>query len=687
MSTPNDRSIEQRLGALLPPAPSVEEAPALPPAQQASAAQQASISAAAQHAPALPPAQQASIPAAAQQSPVSEDSDSDEEEEEEIDLSYEEKLSLLRVVADSNPMIPAEFQARLESNLPKPLQFRKLQCLFHPDKTRFGVELKEETARAATNLNGWRDKLGGNRDNFWFGRGITAYEEGDLSERHKEAHQKATPYLKVFFDAMTQNVRLEPSDKDMDAQTKAAVEEIKKLNRKMRKENKEENLKDETGKIRLTSLAGQWRGILMLEDPVTRQKAIESCQESCAMHGWPPEWADLRGYVPQPGANPHPGASSNLSASSQPEASSNLSANPPPGARHPGASSNISADPQPTGLDPQPAIGDVWEPLPRLSQRLWNVTGNQIRTVSIPRRQIYRFVKPGYTSSGERILAVQELGRFGARFVVENPQGETRFVSCSSAGGQTALKGAKDVKVPSFLQDQEDLRIIRDKVRAGGFYGLNFVAVAESDASSNRLPFIGVGFWHTEDERNLGRTDVAISRSALKDILSASEAEKLIAEFMTNEPAMTSVREALQFMGVMPPTPFMLPWKKAPLSLPQPEIEDQIQDLQAQLQQLQLQKSAQQTVYRQPPRQPEAQQPGYHELQQQSQAQESGLRGNFKSSGTGTNGLSTNFKRGSPVIYSLSTNFNRSSSDISSSHLANRSSPITSLNPPVTAAR
>ncbi|KAJ5602067.1 hypothetical protein N7510_011601 [Penicillium lagena] len=172
---------------------------------------------------------------------------------------------------------------------------------------------------------------------------------------------------------------------------------------------------------------------------------------------------------------------------------------------------------------------------------LQSVSG-QKRVIALKPRKTHRAVQPGFTSSGEKILFIQSLGLNGnARFVVTDAEGNVRLVSASSAGGQPALDGAKRTGVPYTLQDPAKILELRDLVRCGGVYGLEFVAIGEWDMTNTRLPFIVVLFYH---ENEKGRREEAISRSSLTKILAKREAEKLVAESIVGDPEM-SLKEAL----------------------------------------------------------------------------------------------------------------------------------------------
>jgi hypothetical protein len=154
--------------------------------------------------------------------------------------------------------------------------------------------------------------------------------------------------------------------------------------------------------------------------------------------------------------------------------------------------------------------------------QLWNSTGGKTRTIALVPRKTTRSINPGYTSSGEKIRMVQNLGLFSARFVVEDTQGRVWLRSSAAAGGQPALEGAKTARIPSTLQKDEEIRNLRQRVRSDGQYGLNWVAVGEWDPTKKSLPFIVVGFWHQGVQGSM--QEPGLSQAALRKILAPREA-------------------------------------------------------------------------------------------------------------------------------------------------------------------
>ena len=113
----------------------------------------------------------------------------------------------------------------------------------------------------------------------------------------------------------------------------------------------------------------------------------------------------------------------------------------------------------------------------------------------------------------------------------------------AAAGGQPALEGVKKAGVPETVQDETTILKFQQQVRSGsGTYGLTFVAVGGWNISNKRLPFIVVGFYHTN---NNGMEEAAVSQSNLGKILAPHEAECLIVEGIVGYPDL-SLREALK---------------------------------------------------------------------------------------------------------------------------------------------
>jgi hypothetical protein len=187
--------------------------------------------------------------------------------------------------------------------------------------------------------------------------------------------------------------------------------------------------------------------------------------------------------------------------------------------------------------------------------------GGLIRNITVKPRKVSRFVRPGFTSSGEQICMIQWLGKFSPRFVVMDSEGGMRLMSGAAAGGQPALNGAMTVNIPSTTTKPNEIKSLNRMVMSGGGYGLSWVAVGELHPDRTKLPFIVVGFWH-QDVNKL--SEVGISRSSLAKVVSSKEAERLISESLVGSPDCT-VREALNMLAPgairdVPPPQLALPY-------------------------------------------------------------------------------------------------------------------------------
>ncbi|GIK07676.1 hypothetical protein Aspvir_003342 [Aspergillus viridinutans] len=503
--------------------------PAQAPAQTSAPAQAAPPAMAAAQAPAQTPAAAQTpaptqIPAipSTQQHQRSNSADIDMEEDEE--LGHNEKLLIIRAISDA-PDDPTTFKNALDNALPFAVDFRKLQALLHPDK--YQGEEKIQAQKAFQKLLSFREKSGSllpgaadRHTNFYYGNDASRpaeHVEGQLSSYHKDAHERATPHLKVLFSALEHNPRLNPQAnlEGLDEKAKAAVAAIDSINAEMRAGNERLKKDPDLGMIRYPELFGRWRVFFLQPELIPTQSAANL--QWCQKFHYPNEWATF-----SIGAS---ASSANSSGNSQPHASTDTPGN---------------------------------------SVQLWNSTGGQIRTIAIVPRKTTRSINPGYTSSGETIRMVQSLGR-SARFVVEDAQGRVRLVSSAAAGGQPALDGATRANIPTTLRGEQEIMKLRDQVRAGGQYGLNWLAVRELELGKSRLPFIVAGFWHQGTTTPL--REEGVSRSALKKILAPHEADRLIAENMIGDPGY-SVKEAL---AILSPGANSHSRPTAPLALPDRE--------------------------------------------------------------------------------------------------------------------
>ncbi|KAJ5288442.1 hypothetical protein N7508_007542 [Penicillium antarcticum] len=314
-----------------------------------------------------------------QQHQRSSSADTDMEEDEE-DLSHNEKLLIIRAISDASDD-PTTFKNALDNALPFAVDFRKLQALLHPDK--YHGEEKIQAQKAFQKLLSFREKSGGllpgeadRHTNFYYGNDASRpveHVEGRLSSYHKDAHERATPHLKVLFSALEKNTRLNPQAnlEGLDEKAKAAVAALDSINAEMRVGNERMKKDPDLGTIRYPDLFGRWRVFFLQPELIPTQSAANL--QWCEKFHYPNEWANF-------GASE---SSANSSANSQPQAGADIPGN---------------------------------------SIQLWNSTGGQTRTIAIVPRKTTRSINPGYTSSGETIRMIQWLGKISARFVVEGAQ-------------------------------------------------------------------------------------------------------------------------------------------------------------------------------------------------------------------------------------------------------------------------
>jgi hypothetical protein len=303
-----------------------------------------------------------------------------------------------------------------------------------------------------------------------------------------------------------------------------AYDEIDAINTKIRNDNKLGNKDFDLGIVRADKFLTMWGPLFRPEGEMLKPTQMMALQEFCRQFHYPNGWANL----PPSGQNYLTKPTDQFQPESTAQASTSVSQN---------------------------------------SIQLRNASaGGQIRAISIRPRTTARSIKPGFTSSGERITMIQLLGLSSARFVVEDAQGGIRLVSSAASGGSPALEGAMKAKIQETLRKEEDIRVLRDRVRAGGTYGLKFVAVGEWDARKDRLPFIVVGFYHEGDNAPL--REEGLSRSALRKILAPREADRLIAENMVSNPSIP-LKDALRMLS--PAQPESLPMQQPYLGLPDRE--------------------------------------------------------------------------------------------------------------------
>lgn len=393
--------------------------------------------------------------------------------------------------------------------------------------------------------------------------------EGKLSSYHREFHRKATPHLQVLFNAVAEDPSFQ--HKALTPTVKDAMSELEKINGLIREENAKRSQDPDMGIVRYSDFLTKWRPMFMMDDGDTKNLLNQSLLAYCKQMHYPVTWADQ-----PPSSGPSSGQTENVPKQ---QSTPNIVANPAGNKdansqvrNHNGANSlalppldpnqqptysgaNIATAIVPQGSNPQQTQGYSGANLHQASNMQASSGGTipqpgqppnsialqaasgQKRVIALKPRKIQRAIQPGFTTSGEKILFIQSLG-LHARFVVTDSEGNIRLVS----GSQPAIDLAKRAGVPNTLQDPVDIQKLRDRVRSGGVYGLEFAAIGEWDLTSTRLPFIVVGFYH---ENESGRCYEAISRSALTKILGTREGERLVVESIVGNSEM-SLKEALK---------------------------------------------------------------------------------------------------------------------------------------------
>jgi hypothetical protein len=381
--------------------------------------------------------------------------------------------------------------------------------------------------------------------------------EGKLSSYHMEFHKKATPHLQVLFNAVAEDPSFQ--HKTPTPAVKDAKSALEKINGLVREENAKHGQDPDLGIVRYSDFLTKWRPMFMIDDNDTKKLLHQSLLEYCKQMHYPVTWADQ-----PPSSDPSSGQTENVPES---QSTSNVVANPAnkhansqvrnhngantlapppmdPNQQQTYSGANIATAIVPQGSNTHQAFNMQGSPGTTIPQAglqpnyiSLQAASGQKRVIALKPRKIQRAIQPGFTSSGEKILFIQPFG-LGARFVVTDNEGNIRLVS----GSQPAIDLAKRAGVPNTLQDPAEIQELRDLVRCGGAYGLEFVAIGEWDLTSKRLPFIVVGFYH---ENESGRRDEAISRSALTKVLGTREAEKLVVESIVGNSAM-SLKEALK---------------------------------------------------------------------------------------------------------------------------------------------
>ena len=345
-------------------------------------------------------------------------------------------------------------------------------------------------------------------------------------EWHHTAQSEATQHLKTLCEALWQshNMDFNPNtseDRKPSPEAKDAVHNLKVINDSIACQNKEHKLDTDLGKIRYHDLIGKWRPIFI--NPQLANTLMPGLITFCNSYHYPKEWAMLPGEAAQ-------GGTSNQNPQ---DAHGQIPTNTINAHFHTeGVRGAPNKNPQDTnGQTPANAIN--------ADKHTEGARG----VIALALRMTKQTIKQGYTSTGEKILFIQRLGENHACFVVETPDGRQQLVESAAAGGQPALEGVKKAGVPETVQDETTILKFQQQVRSSsGTYGLTFVAVGGWNITNKRLPFIVVGFYHTN---NNGTEEAAVSQSNLGKILAPHEAECLIVEGIVSYPDL-SLREALE---------------------------------------------------------------------------------------------------------------------------------------------
>jgi hypothetical protein len=156
------------------------------------------------------------------------------------------------------------------------------------------------------------------------------------------------------------------------------------------------------------------------------------------------------------------------------------------------------------------------------------VLGNGKVVLDIPVRSINRSFRPGYTTEGDQIIAIQRIGANSARYVVDT-NGSRRIMSYGRAGGKLVLEFAKDANVPFTTTDAEALK---QMVRESGGFTITYVAFSEWDPwkttinGNPQIPFVIVGIGFTKGGQ------VHVSRSTLAKTIGDEAAQYEISRGM-----------------------------------------------------------------------------------------------------------------------------------------------------------
>ncbi|EGC41936.1 conserved hypothetical protein [Histoplasma capsulatum var. duboisii H88] len=152
--------------------------------------------------------------------------------------------------------------------------------------------------------------------------------------------------------------------------------------------------------------------------------------------------------------------------------------------------------------------------------------GRRPHHVPIPTSRVVRSIRPGYASNGERVVSAQVYGTTG-RCVTRDGAGNYYLRTAAEAGGRSVIEAALRHGVPTI--ESQGWKSLRPNLANMGEYGIEWVASAEWDKFSRRLPNIVIGFFH----HHQGRYHLVVgSRSSVAELLSIRVVDRLIAEAM-----------------------------------------------------------------------------------------------------------------------------------------------------------
>ncbi|KAJ6041557.1 uncharacterized protein N7446_010561 [Penicillium canescens] len=487
--------------------------------------------------------------------PSVESDESDNEETSSRKMTPTEKLKIIEAIL-SAPDDAKKIEESIEKALPSDvtLNFRQIQATIHSDRFPDPVE-KDKATKAFQKLGFLRDNVGAksskvDKNNaFNFGNDPDRpqpHVEGEVSPYHEESHHKATPHMQVLLQALVDNPLLQPRQAPTSA-VRDAVSALDKINSVLKEENAKHGQDSDLGIIRYSDLLAKWRPILLLEDDDTKKMLHGSLLAYCKQMHYPLTWANQppssdpssgqKGKVPESQST-----SNDVADTAQDKDANSQVRKPALDSTYSGA--NAAAAIVPRGSTPQQTFNmqvSSGTTIPQAGSPYNDIAlqagSGQKRVVALRPRKVQRAIQPGFTTSGEKILFIQPLG-LNARFVVTDSEGKIRLVP----GSQPTIDLANSAGVRHTLQDPVEIQKLRARVRCGGEYGLEFVAIGEWDITSNRLPFIVVGFYHQNES---GRCEEGISRSALAKILGTREGEKLVVESIVGNTDM-SLKEALK---------------------------------------------------------------------------------------------------------------------------------------------